>query len=127
MSLLMLYPLPSPWYSVPATKEWPQYPISRDRVRKADPINLMTEVRPQIVEPPVKPIDLVVKLPSITGDSRVRSGGNSCSTNETTINDEPGSDWMCRLSTWVDGNPLLAVGAVAGIFVLMSNKSKSRR
>ena len=129
MPLLRLFPLPSPYYNVPATRKWPEYPIDRDRVRKADPLDLMIGVRPSIVEPALKPIDVVVTLPSITGDSRVKSGGNSCSTNETTEGggtDTLGSDWLCRLSTWVDGNPLLAVAAVAGVFMFTSNSRRQR-
>jgi hypothetical protein len=130
MPLLRLFPLPSAEYSAPLTRKWPEYPIDRNRVRKADPIDLMIGVRPSVVEPALKPIDVVVTLPSITGDSRVKSGGNSCSTNETTDGGETtvseGGDWLCRLSTWVDGNPLLAVAAIAGVFVVMGNSRRQR-
>jgi len=87
----------------------------------------LTPVFPQMVTAPPTPLpaQLTIPLPSMTPGQVTPGTGMNCMASKGAMNtgeDDGTGNWMCRLGEWVDTNPLLAVGVIAGVFVMAHGK-----
>jgi hypothetical protein len=90
---------------------------------------VMAPIVPKIVSPPkesipasiVKPLPAIV-TPSTTAAGAVIESAGRCAQQQAREMEDVGRDWMCRLGDWVAKNPLLAVGVIAGTYVVTRGK-----
>jgi len=88
----------------------------------------LTPVFPQMVTAPPTPLpaQLTVPLPSMTPGQVTPGTGMNCMASRGAMNTGEGGDgtgnWLCDLGAWLDTNPLLAVGIIAGVYVMAHGK-----
>lgn len=104
------------------------YDLSKAKAKQGAPLvqAALTPTLPSIVQPPVfsLPVKLTPGLPSMTPiDQNPPGTGMTCAMKAAQEEAEAG-DWMCRLGRWVDDNPLMALGAVALVYVVANGKGK---
>ena len=86
----------------------------------------LTPVFPQMVTTPATPLtaQLTTPLPSMTPGQVTPGTGMNCKASRGAVNtgESVSGGWICDLGTWLDTNPLLAVGIIAGVYVMAHGK-----